>query len=82
MTMELFSSTRTRIRPQVAAFTALCGVAVAAGSLLTWVSARGARPAIGMAHTSLAPMLVYSFAHTDSFWDRLLSRYSSSAWSW
>ena len=68
MTLELFSGAQTRIRPQVAAFTALCGAAVAAGSLLTWVSARGPRPAMGMAHTSLARMLVYSFAHTGSFW--------------
>jgi hypothetical protein len=68
MTLELFSGNRTRIRPQAAAFTALCGVATATGSLLTWVSARGPRPAMGMAHTPLAWMLVYSFAHADSFW--------------
>ncbi len=68
MTLELFSSARTRIRPRVAAFTALCGAATAIGSLLTWVSAHGARPAMGMGHTSLARMLVYSFADADSFW--------------
>ena len=67
MTLELFSSGRTRIRPQVAAFTAVCGAATAIGSLLTWVSARGARPEMGMLHTSLAPMLVYTFA-VGSFW--------------
>ncbi len=69
MTLELFSGTRTRIRPQVAAFTALCGAAIAVGSLLTWVSAHGARPALGMVHTSLRQMLVYSFAHVTSFWE-------------
>src|SRR5712691_2607492 len=47
MRLELVKSTRTRIRLPVATFTALCGVATAAGSLLTWVSARGARPRMG-----------------------------------
>ena len=67
MTLELFSSAGTRIRPRVAVFTALCGAATATGSLLTWVSARGARPEMGMLHTSLARMLVYTFAVT-SWW--------------
>jgi hypothetical protein len=67
MTLELFSSARTRVRPQVAAFTAACGAATAIGSLLTWVSARGARPEMGMLYTSLARMLVYTFA-VGSFW--------------
>lgn len=68
MTTEPFSSARARIRPQVAAFTALCGAATAIGSLLTWISARGPRPAMGMGHTSLSQMLVYSFADAGSFW--------------
>lgn len=68
MTLELFNSGRTRVRPQVAAFTALCGAATAIGSLLTWVNAHGPRPAMGMGHTSLARMLVYAFAGVDSFW--------------
>lgn len=68
MTLELLGSARTRIRPQVAAFTAACGAATAAGSLLTWVSAHGARPAMGMLHTSLARMLVYTFA-AGPFWN-------------
>ena len=67
MTLELFSGTRAQIRPPVAAFTAVCGAAIAIGSLLTWVSARGARPGMGMLHTSLPRMLVYSFA-VASFW--------------
>lgn len=69
MTLELFSSARTRIRPQVAAFTVLCGAAIVIGSLLTWVSAHGARPALGMDHTSFRQMLVYSFADVTSFWE-------------
>lgn len=68
MTLDRFKSARTRIRPQVAAFTAVCGAAIVIGSLLTWVSAHGARPALGMGHTSLSQMLVYSFAHVASFW--------------
>lgn len=67
MTLELFSSARARIRPQVAAFTAVCGAATAIGCLLTWVSARGSRPEMGMMHTSLARMLVYTFA-VAPFW--------------
>jgi hypothetical protein len=38
------------------------------GSLLTWVSAHGARPALGMDHTSFPQMLVYTFADVTSFW--------------
>jgi hypothetical protein len=66
--MLFVNSARTRIRPVVAAFTALCGLATAAGSVLTWLRARGARPRIGMAHTSLRQMLVYSFANVAPFW--------------
>jgi hypothetical protein len=68
MTPEPFSSARARIRPQAAALTALCGAATAIGSVLTWISARGPRPAMGMGHTSLSQMLVYSFADEGSFW--------------
>jgi len=49
-------------------FTALCGVAAAVGSLLTWVSARGARPRMGMDHRSFSGVLVYSFANGNPFW--------------
>ena len=69
MTLELLNSARTRARPQVAAFTALCGAAIAIGSLLTWMSAHGARPAMGMSHTSLWRMLTYAFADVTSFWE-------------
>lgn len=60
-------STPTRIRPQIAALTALCGAATAIGSLLTWIGARGTRPVMGMSHTSFSRMLVYSFADVGSF---------------
>lgn len=68
MRLELVKSARTRIRLPVAAFTALCGAATAVGGLLTWLSARGARPTMGMDHTSFAGMLVYSFANGNPFW--------------
>ncbi len=61
-------SARTRIRLPVATFTAVCGAAIVIGSLLTWVNARGPRPAMGMKHASLSQMLVYSFADVTSFW--------------
>lgn len=67
MTMKLLGS-ETQVRPQVAVFTALCGAAASAGSLLTWLSGRGARPATGMSRTSLARMLVYSYSTVDAFW--------------
>lgn len=66
--MGVINNARTRIRLPVAAFTALCGVATAVGGLLTWVSARGPRPRLGMDHTSFSKMLVYSFANGSPFW--------------
>jgi hypothetical protein len=66
--MQLINSARTRIRVPVAAFTALCGAAAGLGGLLTWLTARGPRPRMGMDHTSLSRMLVYTFANSSSFW--------------
>ncbi len=66
--MRLLKNPRTRIRLPVATFTTLCGVATAIGGLLTWVSARGPRPRLGMDHTSFSKMLVYSFANGSPFW--------------
>jgi hypothetical protein len=68
MTLNPFKTGRTPIRPQVAAYTALCGAAIVTGSLLTWLSAHGARPAMGIDHTSFGHMLVYSFTDVASFW--------------
>jgi hypothetical protein len=68
MQLEFARDVRTAIRSPVAMFTAACGAATAVGSFLTWLSARGARPSIGMRHTSLAQMLVYTFANADPFW--------------
>jgi hypothetical protein len=68
MRPEPVKSAQTRIRLPVASFAALCGVATALGSLLMWISARGARPRMGMDHTSFSQMLVYSFANESTFW--------------
>lgn len=62
MRLGLSGSTRTSVRLPVAVFTAVCGAATAAGSLLTWLSARGARPGMGVRHTSLARMLALAAA--------------------
>jgi len=66
--MPLSNSSQTRVRPMVTAFAAACGVGTAVGGLLTWVAASGPRPGMGMDHTSLSKMLVYSFAHSASLW--------------
>jgi hypothetical protein len=66
--MPLSNSNQAKVRPEVAALAAACGAATAAGGLLTWVTASGPRPTMGMDHTSLPKMLVYSFAHTASPW--------------
>lgn len=66
--MWAIKNPRTRVRLPVAAFTTLCGVATAAGGLLTWVSAGGARPRLGIDHTSFSKMLVNSVANGSPFW--------------
>ncbi|MGH3301570.1 MAG: hypothetical protein ACRDOK_07785 [Streptosporangiaceae bacterium] len=66
--MSSSNSSQTKVRPGVAAFAATCSVGTAAGGLLTWVTASGPRPMMGMDHTSLPNMLVYSFAHSTSPW--------------
>lgn len=61
-------SVRSEIRPGAAVFTALCGMATAAGGTLTWLTAAGARPRLGMDHTSLRLMLVYTYSGAVPFW--------------
>jgi len=68
MDLQLARSSRIRTRLSVATITSLGGMAVMAGALLAWLSARGPRPATGMMHTSLARMLAYSYTATRSFW--------------
>jgi uncharacterized iron-regulated membrane protein len=68
MDLQLARSSPTRTRLAVATITSLGGVMVMAGALLTWLSARGPRPAMGMTHTALSRMLVYTYTATSSFW--------------
>lgn len=55
------------IRVPIAAFAVLCGIVTTVGGSLTWISASGSRPSLGISHTSLSKMLVYTFANGSSF---------------
>jgi hypothetical protein len=48
-------------------FISLCGIAIAVGAVLSWVRARGARPASGINHAALSSLLHWSQAYTGSF---------------
>jgi hypothetical protein len=45
----------------------LCGIAIAAGALLTWIDARGARPRSGISHTSIAGLFHWSYRTVAAF---------------
>ena len=45
----------------------LCGIAIAAGAFLTWINARGARPASGIRHTSITGLFHWMYQTTPSF---------------
>jgi hypothetical protein len=68
MDLQLARSSRTKLRLAAATITSLGGVTVMAGAPLTWLSARGPRPATGLTHTSLSRMLVYTYTAASSFW--------------
>lgn len=57
----------SRRRPVVAVFVALCGIAIAVGAILTWVDARGPRPASGIRHTAISGLFHWSYQYTGSF---------------
>jgi len=42
----------------------LCGIAIAAGAFLSWVNARGARPAAGITHTSITGLFHWNYQHS------------------
>jgi len=48
-------------------FISLCGILIAVGAVLSWVRARGARPASGINHAALSGLLHWSQAYTSSF---------------
>lgn len=56
-----------RRRAAVSALVALCGISIAAGSLLTWVSARGRRPSSGIRHTAIAGVLHWTYQNSAAF---------------
>jgi hypothetical protein len=58
---------RRRHRVVVGLFIALCGIAIAVGSELTWIASLRGRPATGVNHTSLTGLLHWSYQHTGSF---------------
>ena len=58
---------RTRRRAAVAVLVALCGLAIAGGSALTWISARGRRPSSGIRHTAISAVLHWTYQPTGLF---------------
>ena len=58
---------RTRRRAAVAAIIALCGMAIAVGSVQTWIGARGRRPSSGITHTAVAGVLHWNYHYSSSF---------------
>ncbi len=58
---------RTRRRAAVAVLVALCGTAIAGGSVLTWIGARGLRPSSGIRHTAISGVLHWTYQPTGLF---------------
>jgi hypothetical protein len=58
---------RTRRRAAVAVLVALCGVAIAGGSVLSWITARGRRPSSGIRHTAISGMLHWRYQPAGLF---------------
>jgi hypothetical protein len=58
---------RRRRRAGIAVIVGLCGIAIVAGAKLSWVAARGARPASGITDTSIAGLLRWTYEPCDSF---------------
>lgn len=54
-------------QPAAAAIAGLCGIAITAGALLPWVTARGRRPASGIMHTSLAGLFHWTYQNSSPF---------------
>jgi hypothetical protein len=58
---------RRRHRIVVGLLIAVCGIAIAVGSELGWISASGARPASGINHTSLKSLVHWSYQSTSTY---------------
>ena len=63
----VFSPMRNQRRAGIAVLVGLCGIAIVAGARLGWVTARGARPASGIAGTSLTGLLTWSYKPCQTF---------------
>jgi len=58
---------RTQRRAAVGILIALCGIAIGVGSQLSWIRARGTRPAAGITHAALTSVLHWSLQSTGSY---------------
>lgn len=58
---------RTRRRAAASVIVLLCGLAILAGAFLTWVDARGARPASGITHTSVTGLFHWNYQNSVPF---------------
>jgi len=58
---------RAQRRTGASALVLLCGLAIIAGAFLTWVGARGPRPASGIAHTSITGLFQWSYQVSAPF---------------
>lgn len=54
-------------RVSIAVLVALCGAAIALGSMRSWVAAGGTRPASGIDHTAIRGVLHWHYQSTASF---------------
>lgn len=54
-------------RAVVATIVALCGLAIAAGAIQTWIGARGTRPSSGISHTAIAGVLHWTYGYCAAF---------------
>lgn len=57
---------RRRRRAVASLLVVLSGLAIAAGAFLTWVDARGGRPASGIRHTSITGLFHWTYQTTPS----------------
>jgi len=58
---------RTPRRAAIAILIALCGIAISAGSIQSWVTARGPRPGSGIQHIAVAGVLHWRYQPTSTF---------------
>ncbi len=54
-------------RAVAATIVALCGLAIAAGAIQSWIGARGHRPAAGISHTAIAGVVHWTYRYCASF---------------